>query len=106
MRHIGWNELEAPVRHAIEARTGPVRASRNAVEHQAAILEAVGELPHHANAWIRAFVKTGAPEMTRTDSAIEFRARAPASCGGEQLKSPCSIRVAGEHALLENAGAR
>jgi hypothetical protein len=30
MRHIGWDELEVPVRHAIEARTGPVRTPRKA----------------------------------------------------------------------------
>ncbi|MGO8961279.1 MAG: hypothetical protein ACLQFR_28495 [Streptosporangiaceae bacterium] len=30
MRHTGWDELEVLVRHAIEVRTGPVRASRKA----------------------------------------------------------------------------
>ena len=30
VRHIDWDELEAPVRLAIEARTGPVRAARTA----------------------------------------------------------------------------
>ncbi len=30
MRHIGWDELDVPVRRALEARTGPVRASRKA----------------------------------------------------------------------------
>ncbi len=30
MRHIGWDELDVPVRRAIEARTGSVRASRKA----------------------------------------------------------------------------
>ena len=30
MRHTGWDELEVLVRHAIEVRTGPVRASHKA----------------------------------------------------------------------------
>jgi hypothetical protein len=30
VRHTGWDEPEAPVGHAIEIRTGPVRASRKA----------------------------------------------------------------------------
>ena len=56
-----------------------------------------------ANALIRAFAKVGASEMTRSNNAIDFSGRASSSCSDPQLKSHCLTRIAGEHALMENA---